>query len=185
MIAILKYILESVSKIWWAKLNSWLITSACSLRTINYNQLQPILYWRSAYDVIKNLIKQIIINLPQILIWPIRPCSLSLYHIWTYLDQWKQIYGDVLISCNLLFIGGLHYDVNKNLIKQIRINLLQILIWPIRPYSLSLYHIWTYLDQWKQIYGPKKLENFLLCYMRKWVGGHSFAHEYGCHNISV
>ena len=33
----------------------------------------PVLYWWFAYDVIKNMIMQIMINLPQILIWPIRP----------------------------------------------------------------------------------------------------------------
>ena len=35
------------------------------------------------------------------------------------------------------------------------------------------------LDKWKESYGPKKLENFLLPHMGKWVGGHSFAHENG------
>ena len=42
---------------------------------------------------------------------------------------------------------------------QIMINLPQIFIWPIRPYNVSLYQIWTYLDQWKQSCGP--LEPFL------------------------
>ena len=32
--------------------------------------------------------------------------------------------------------------------------------------------IWTNYDS----YGEKKLENFLLWYMGKWAGGHSFAH---------
>ena len=32
-------------------------------------------------------------------------------------------------------------------------------------------------------YRQKKLENFLLCYVRKWAGGCSFAH--GCRNINV
>ena len=45
----------------------------------------------------------------------------------------------------------------------------QILIGPIILYKLSLREIWSYLDQQKQNYGAKKLENFLLCYMRKWV----------------
>ena len=31
------------------------------------------LYWGFAYDVIKNMIIQIMIDLSQILIWPIRP----------------------------------------------------------------------------------------------------------------
>ena len=34
-----------------------------------------------------------------------------------------------------------------------------------RPYNVSLHQIWRCLDQWKQSYGPKNLENFLLRYM--------------------
>ena len=45
------------------------------------------LYWWVAYDVIKNMILKIIINLPKISIWPIGPYNVSLYQILTYLDQ--------------------------------------------------------------------------------------------------
>ena len=31
----------------------------------------------------------------------------------------------------------------------------------------------------------KKLDNFLLCNMGKWVGGHSFPLHHGCHDIYV
>ena len=37
----------------------------------------------------------------------------------------------------------------------------------------------------KTEFRPKKLKNFLLCYMGKWAGGRSFAHQHGCHNINV
>ena len=30
-----------------------------------------------------------------------------------------------------------------------------------------------------------KLENYLLCYMGKLTGGHSFTHQHGCPNINV
>ena len=33
--------------------------------------------------------------------------------------------------------------------------------------------------------GRKKLKNFLLCCMEKWVGGHSFAHQRATSNINV
>ena len=72
----------------------------------------------------------------------------------------------------------LAYDVIKNMTMQIMINLPQILLWPIRPYNVSLYQLWTYLDQRKQSYGPKKLENFLLCYMGRWAGKQSFAYQH-------
>ena len=32
---------------------------------------------------------------------------------------------------------------------------------------------------------PVKVGYFLLYYMGKWAGGHSFAHQHGCHNINV
>ena len=41
--------------------------------------------------------------------------------------------------------------------------------------------IWTNRNS----YGPKKLEDFLLCCMRKWTGGHSFAHQHDCGNTNV
>ena len=31
----------------------------------------------------------------------------------------------------------------------------------------------------------KKLENFLLCYIGKWAGGRSLAHQHGCCNINA
>ena len=37
----------------------------------------------------------------------------------------------------------------------------------------------------KQSYGPKNLENFLLCNRGKWVGGHCFAHRHVCYNINA
>ena len=77
------------------------------------------------------------------------------------------------------------YDVIKSMIMQLMIILLQILIWPMKPHDLSLYKIWSYLDQLKQSYGPMKLEDFLLCYVGKWACGHSFAHQHGCRNINV
>ena len=77
------------------------------------------------------------------------------------------------------------YDVIRNMTMQIMTNLPQILLWPVRPYSASLYQFWTYWDQWKPSYGPKKLENFLLCYMAKWAGRCSFAYQHGCCNINV
>ena len=52
------------------------------------------------------------------------------------------------------------YDVIKILSMQIVVNLLQMLIWPIRPYDMSLYQIWSYLDLWKQSYGQKKSDIF-------------------------
>ena len=36
---------------------------------------------------------------------------------------------------------------------------------------VSVPEISSHLDQRKQSYGQKKLENFLLRYMRKWAGG--------------
>ena len=78
---------------------------------------------------------------------------------------------------------------HQNMILQIMINLPQISIWPVRSHNASLYQIWSYLDQWEQSYGPKKLDNFLdnflSCYMGRWAGGHSFAHHQGCRNINV
>ena len=64
--------------------------------------------------------------------------------------------------------------MTKNMVMQILINFIQILVWPVRSsYRLSLYQfevIWTYANViWT--YGPKKLQNFLLCYMGKWTGG--------------
>ena len=61
--------------------------------------------------------------------------------------------------------------VIKNMILQIMIDLSQILVWSIRPQNVSLYQIWSHLDQRKQSYKQKKLENFLLCYIGKWAGG--------------
>ena len=43
----------------------------------------------------------------------------------------------------------------------------------------------SHLDHEKQSWWPKKLENFLLCYVGKWAGGHSFAYQYGCWNINA
>ena len=51
---------------------------------------------------------------------------------------------------------------NKNLIMQIIINLLQILIQPKRPYNVSLYEIWSYVEQWTQSYGRKKFGEFFI-----------------------
>ena len=48
-----------------------------------------------------------------------------------------------------------------------------------------LYEICSYLDKHNQSYWPKKMENFLLCYVGKWVDGHSFAYQHGCRNINV
>ena len=56
------------------------------------------------------------------------------------------------------------------MIMQIMINLPQILTWLIRPHSVSLYQILSCLDQQKQSYGPKKLEDFLLLHMGNWAG---------------
>ena len=71
------------------------------------------------------------------------------------------------------------YDVIKNMIMQIMINLLQILMWTIRPYDMSLYQIWSYLNERTQSYRPIKLENF--CYIMWENGaGHSFADYDGC-----
>ena len=39
-----------------------------------------------------------------------------------------------------------------------------------------------------KLFGPMKivkLDNFLLCYIGKWVGGHSFAHQHGSRNINL
>ena len=74
---------------------------------------------------------------------------------------------------------------HENIILGIMINLPQIFISPIKPYNASLYQIWSYFDKWKQSYGPKKLENFLLYHMGKWAAGNSFAHQHGYHNINV
>ena len=52
------------------------------------------------------------------------------------------------------------YDVMKNVTMEIMINFLQNLIWSVGPYKVCLYQIWSNLDQSKQSYGPKKLENF-------------------------
>ena len=54
---------------------------------------------------------------------------------------------------------------------QIMINLLQI----------SIYL--SYLEQRQQSNRSKKLNNFLLCHMGTWAGGHSFAYQHSCHNI--
>ena len=43
-----------------------------------------------AYDVIKNMIMQTMINLVQILIWTTRLYNASLYQIRSYLDQTKR-----------------------------------------------------------------------------------------------
>ena len=64
------------------------------------------------------------------------------------------------------------YDVIKNMIVEIIINLLKILIWNIGSYSVSLYQIYSHLDKRKQTYRSQKLENFLLCYMGKWLLQH-------------
>ena len=39
------------------------------------------------YDVIKSMIMQIKINLPKILIWPIRPYNVSLYQIVAWVNE--------------------------------------------------------------------------------------------------
>ena len=77
------------------------------------------------------------------------------------------------------------YDVIKNMVMQIRINLPEILIWPTRPYIVSLYQLSSYLDQRKQSYGPKKFDNFLLCYMGKLSWWEFCAQQHGCHSINV
>ena len=73
------------------------------------------------------------------------------------------------------------YDVIKNMIIQIIINVLQILVWAIRRYNVPLYEIWSHLDQGRQSYGSKKLKDFL--YFVIWEN--EFAHQHGCHNINV
>ena len=84
-----------------------------------------------------------------------------------------------------LFYWWFTYDVIKNMIMQIIMNLPQILVWDIKPYNVPLYDIYSYLDQRKQSYGPKKLEDFPLRYMGKCACGHSFAHQHGHGNIDV
>ena len=81
--------------------------------------------------------------------------------------------------------GWFANTVIKDMIMQIMINLLQILMWPINHTTCPCSKIWSHLDQWTQSYWPSKLENFLLCYMGKWAGGHYFAHHHGCRNIYV
>ena len=49
--------------------------------------------WWFAYDVIKNMTMEVMINWPQILIWPVGPYHLSLYQMGSHLDQPKQSYG--------------------------------------------------------------------------------------------
>ena len=49
--------------------------------------------WGFSYDVIKDLIMQIMVKLPQILIWPTTSYNGFLYQIWSYLDERKQSYG--------------------------------------------------------------------------------------------
>ena len=53
-------------------------------------------------NVIKNMTTQIMINLPQILIWPVRPYNNSLYQIWSYFDQSKQNYRSKNLKSFLL-----------------------------------------------------------------------------------
>ena len=77
-------------------------------------------------------------------------------------ENFEVVYFKISTNSNYWWFA---YDVIKNMIMQIMINLPKILIWPIRPYNVSLYQILTYLDQ--QSYGPKKFENCLLCYMGK------------------
>ena len=52
-------------------------------------------------------------------------------------------------------------------------------------YNVLLYEIWSHLDEWKRIYRPKKLENFLSCCIGNWAGGRSFAHQHGSSNINA
>ena len=58
----------------------------------------PSFHWWLAYDVLKSLIMQIMIDFPQILVSPVRP----LYQIWSHLDQRKQSYRQMKLEYFLL-----------------------------------------------------------------------------------
>ena len=69
------------------------------------------------------------------------------------------------------------YDVIKNMTMQIMINLSYKTIQCVSVPNLNVF------KPMKTEF--EKLENFLLCYMGKWAGRHSFAYQHGCRNINV
>ena len=58
----------------------WIICGCCCIvfKSLHF-QWKRSVYWWLAYDVIKNMIMKIMINLLQILIWPTRPYNVFLY----------------------------------------------------------------------------------------------------------
>ena len=58
----------------------------CVIKIMLFSKLTVLFSW-FAYNVIKSMIMQIMTNLPQILVWPIRPQNVSLYRISSYLKQ--------------------------------------------------------------------------------------------------
>ena len=59
---------------------------------------------------------------------------------------------------------------------------------PERFFRIRFMMLWDYVIDFlclQLCYGPKKLDIFLLCYMGKWAGRHSFANQHGCRKINV
>ena len=62
-------------------------------------------YWWFENDVIKNMIRQRMINLPKILVWSLWQYKVSLYQIWSHLDKWQQSYRPNKLRDFLLCYG--------------------------------------------------------------------------------